>query len=72
MVKVYTLIRGNKPQAKFLQEIQHAFPTEEKDKRRPLMSSTIEPMSKLCAKLESSSKRLSKDDLDAIKKLIQR
>ncbi len=63
---------GNKPQAKFLQEIQDAFPTKEKDKRKPLLGSTIESMGRLCVKLESRSKDLSEDDRTNIEKLVQR
>lgn len=63
---------GDKPQAKFLKEIQEAFPTSETDKRKPMMSSTILAMSKLCDKLESGSKHISEDDRADIEELIQR
>ena len=63
---------GNKTQAKFLQEIQDAFPTSDTDKRRSSPSSTIEAMRNLCTKLESGSKKLSNDDRADIEKLIQR
>ena len=63
---------GNKPQAKFLQEIQVAFPTPEAAKRKPLLSPTIESMTALCSKLERGSKHLSNKDRSDIEKLIQR
>jgi len=63
---------GNKPQIKFLKEIQRAFPTQETSKRQPQLTSTIESISKLCAKLEDSSKHLSDNDRAGIRKIVQR
>ena len=63
---------GDKPQAKFLHEIQQAFPITEIVKRKPLHTSTIESISKLCTKLESGSKYITDADRQDIEKLIQR
>ncbi len=63
---------GNKPQIKFLKEIQQAFPTQENIKRKPQLTSTIESISKLCSKLEDSSKHLSDNDRSDLKKIILR
>jgi hypothetical protein len=63
---------GKSPQSDLLILIQTAFPIQESDKRKPLNTSTIESMSKLCKKLESRSKYISDEDRMEIQKLIDR
>lgn len=63
---------GTSKQSDLLLLIQSTFPIDETDKRKPLNTSTIESMSKLCLKLESRAKYLSDDDRIDIGKLIQR
>lgn len=63
---------GASPQSELLILIQEAFPTAETDKRKPLNTSTIASMSKLCLKLESRSKYLSEEDRQGIQDLIKR
>jgi hypothetical protein len=60
------------PQSDFLLLIQSTFPTNENDKRKPLNTSTIDAISKLCKKLESRSKHISEEDRVQIQKIIKR
>jgi hypothetical protein len=72
--KKFKLIQehGTSSQSDLLLLIQSTFPTEETDGRKPLNTSTIESIGKLCLKLESRSKYLTEDDRIDIEKLIQR
>lgn len=63
---------GTSSQSDLLLLIQSTFPTDEIDRRKPLNTSTIESIEKLCLKLESRSKYLSEDDRIHIGKIIQR
>jgi len=63
---------GLSSQSDLILLIRATFPTHETDRRQPLNTSTIESMSKLCLKLENSSKHLSDEDRIEIEKLILR
>jgi len=59
-------------QADTLLLIQETFPVTNTNRRKPLMTSKIEAMCKLCAYLEGRSDALSKENRQEIQSLIQR
>jgi hypothetical protein len=63
---------GTESQKDLLNLIQSSFPLAETDKRKPANTTAIEAMNKLCAKLESRSKQLSKEDRLGVEKIIHR
>lgn len=63
---------GQTPQSDLLLLIQSTFPINENDRRKPLNTSTIDAMNKLCKKLETRSKHISDEDRIQIQKIIKR